>query len=113
MAHKFLRDNGYVGLIIEDDLDLADILAKDRDPYRGINTQVTELTDLFQRRVEMERLVKGPTSTFTKPATASDQAGQLPGSPSGDDVQLQDSAPSEESRQDSTQATPRVPKQPS
>ena len=54
VAHSFLAVNGFKELVPDDDLELTEILAKDRDPYRSIEDQVDELTGLFRRR-----LVKG------------------------------------------------------
>jgi len=69
IVHAFLRDNGYPELAPDNDLELADILAKDRDPYRGLETQVRELTELFKRRMKeagMERLVITPDTDTTE-----------------------------------------------
>jgi len=52
-----LQRNRYGFLVRDEDAEFAAILSKDRDPYRSLEAQVEELTELFDRRIEEGRLV--------------------------------------------------------
>jgi hypothetical protein len=66
VARYVLDENGRPGLIPENDVELGDILAQDRDPNRSLATQVKEIRALLQERLGEQTLEEGPAATRTE-----------------------------------------------
>lgn len=47
--------NGFAWLAPPNDTELEDILKKDRDPWRTLQEQIEELTELFRARMQAGR----------------------------------------------------------
>jgi prophage maintenance system killer protein len=117
VAHTFLRDGGYEDLAPENDLDLAAILERDRDPYLGVETQIEAIKELFERRLKesgMERLVLDEDTDTAGTAPQRSTTPQEQPRPAPDVVQRQDPSHTRaEFLADLNRATEPVPEEPS